>query len=130
MMWRRVWMSPQALIWEADQVHDLVAFYVRTYLEAMRPRAGAQARTFVKQMAEQLYLTSPALAQGRYVIAGTDEARAIDAAMDRHPAGKTARAPGSARARLTVIPPVDPEDEEEQPETDLATKVDDDPPPF
>lgn len=114
--WREVWTLPQALIWEADRSFDLVAFYVRTYLEAMSPKAGAQARMFVRQLSNDLYLAPAALSQGRYVIDGTDEAKALDAAMATHPAG-TKRT--SARDRLKVVQP-EPEEEEK----------DDDPPPF
>jgi len=121
LMWRRVWMLPQALVWEADRTNDMVAFYVRTYLEAMQPRAGAQARTFVKQMSEALLLTPGALAQQRYVIEGSDEARAIDAAIATHdgakPAPGRARRGASARDRFTVVTQPEPdEDDEDQPE--------------
>lgn len=138
MKWRELWMLPQALIWEVDRAHDLVAFYVRTYLEAMRPKAGAQARMFVRQLSNDLYLAPAALMSGRYVIDGTDEAHAIDAATAE--AGKAR--PGrvtrktSARERFKVVEtgPADDEDDEPQPETDAATgevtMIDDDPPPF
>ncbi len=143
LMWRRIWMSPQAVVWEADHVEDMVAFYVRTYLEAMKPRAGAQARTFVKQMSEALLLTPATLAQQRYVIEGTPEARAIDAAVADHAAAQAnprRRGPGKAksakeRAGFTVVEPGPAEDDEEQPENDVAdgevqAVADDDEPPF
>ena len=141
LMWRRIWTLPQALVWEADHSEDMVAFYVRTYLEAMQPRAGAQARTFVGQMSEKLLLTPGSLMQQRYVIDGTDEARAIDAAVADHAAASAnprRRGPGrkNARERFTVVEsgPTD-EDDEPQPETDaadneIAAQVDDDEPPF
>ena len=143
LMWRRVWTLPQALVWEADHAEDMVAFYVRTYLEAMQPRAGAQARTFVGQMSEKLLLTPGSLSQQRYVIEGSDEARAIDAANKDHsaaaanPARRGPGRPKSAKNRFTVVgdPGPDDEDDEPQPETDLArgatTEIpDDDKPPF
>lgn len=124
--WNRLWSTPQALIWEADQTYDLVAFYVRTYLEAMHPRAGAQARTFAKQLAEQLYLTGPALMQGRYVIAGSAEEAAIDAAV-KAASGKPQRKSARERLGSNVVPiNGDPEDDEPQPETDIAPEE----PPF
>ena len=115
-----------------DRAHDLVAFYVRTYLEAMKPKAGAQARMFVRQLSNDLYLAPAALAQGRYVIDGTDEARAIDAAIATHDGPKRTRGPGkakSARERMgfTVVNTGPDEDDDPQPETDIAT---DDEPPF
>jgi len=122
LMWRRIWMSPQSLVWEADHAQDMVAFYVRTYLEAMKPHAGAQARTFVKQMSEALLLSPASLTQQRYVIDGTPEARAIDAAVADHAANTRRRGPGkSARERFTVVQPPD-----DEPETDVASEE----PPF
>jgi hypothetical protein len=129
LMWRRIWMLPQALVWEADRVHDMVAFYVRTYLEAMRPGAGAQARTFVKQMSEALLLTPSTLAQQRYVIEGTPEAQAIDAAVASGGTGRRAAPKKSAKERtgFTVVPDTGPaEDEPDEP--DVAD--DDNAPPF
>jgi len=128
LMWRRIWMSPQALVWEADHAQDMVAFYVRTYLEAMKPGAGAQARTFVKQMSEALLLTPATLAQQRYVISGTEEARAIDAAVadGRPPArkGKSAKE-RFEQSGFKVIPDPAPDS---KPQDDDA--IDPDEPPF
>jgi hypothetical protein len=128
--WREVWTLPQALIWEADNAYDLVAFYVRTYLEAMKPKAGAQARMFVRQLSNDLYLAPAALASGRYVIEGSEEARAIDAAVATHD-GKPVRTRGpakkSARDRFTVVGNLGP-DEKTDPETEDGD--DDNEPPF
>ena len=102
----------------------------------MRPRAGAQARMFVRQLSNDLYLAPAALAQGRYVIEGTPEALAIDAAL----ASAAARVPGrpgrprkgSARDRLTVVDPVEDDEPDDdttaggRPETDSSGEV----PPF
>jgi len=131
LMWRRIWMLPQAIVWEADRVHDMVAFYVRTYLEAMRPGAGAQARTFVKQMSEALLLTPATLAQQRYVIEGTDEARAIAAAVadGKEPQRRGPRKSARERTGFTVVTGRE-EDDEPQPETDVVKDIDDDAPPF
>lgn len=133
LMWRRIWMLPQSLVWEADHIHDMVAFYVRTYLEAMKPRAGAQARTFVGQMSEKLLLTPASLTQQRYVIDNSDDARAIDAALADHSATpKRGGVKKSARERMGVIKivPEPDEDEDEQPETDVAASADDKDIPF
>lgn len=139
-LWNRLWAMPQALVWEADRCHDLVAFYVRTYLEAMKPHAGAQARTFVKQLSSELLLTPASLMSGRYVVEGSAEDEAIQAAVSRHPAGSGRGhqgRPTSARDRFHVVPagPGPDEDEdaddEEQPETDLADEiVEQERPPF
>lgn len=119
--WRELWSLPQALIWEMDKAHDLVAFYVRTYLEGMQRHAGAQARTFVRQVSNDLFLTPMALAHGRYVIDGTDEARAIDAAVASHTDTKTTpKRTGGARNRpgLTVVQPPEPVDDADDDDDD------------
>lgn len=112
-MWQRLWKTPQALVWEADGVHDAVALYVRTFVHVGQGGASAPMLTAVRQQADSLLLTIPALHAARYVIAGTPMAGPVDpereAAMSRHPA-KGPR--GSARARLTVVTPdpdADPE---------------------
>ena len=129
--WREVWTLPQALIWEMDRSHDLVAFYVRTYLEAMKPKAGAQARMFVRQLSNDLYLAPAALMSGRYVIDGTDEARAIDAAKasaaEAAAQPRRTRGPGRKnRSGFTVVESTGPAEPEDEP--DPAS--DDEPPPF
>jgi hypothetical protein len=108
--WRELWTIPQALIWEQDRAYDLVAFYVRTYLEAMKPKAGAQARMFVRQLSNDLYLAPAALASGKYVIENSPEADALDAAersakeyADR-PKGRAGRPPGS-RNKFKIVKP-------------------------
>lgn len=120
--WREMWTMPQALVWESDRCFDLVAFYVRTYLEAMKPRAGAQARTFVKQLSSELLLTPAALLSARYVIAGTDEDAALNAAVSRHPAGSRPHGgrPPSARDRFTVVPTGPAAAVEDEPDDDLT----------
>jgi hypothetical protein len=130
LMWRRIWMSPQALVWEADHAQDMVAFYVRTYLEAMKPRAGAQARTFVKQMSEALLLTPATLAQQRYVIEGTADARAIDAAVadGKDPARKTSGRSAKQRFEQSGFKVVDDPVPDSKPQDDDA--IDPDEPPF
>lgn len=116
--WRELWTMPQALVWEADRAFDMVAFYVRTYLEAMHPKAGAQARAFVRTVSQDLLLTPEALLRARYVIAGSEEDAAIEAAISRHPAGRGgglhSGRPTAARDRFTVVgPPVDADEDED-----------------
>jgi hypothetical protein len=120
-LWRRLWTLPQAIVWEADHSHDMVALYVRTFLEAMQHRAGAHARTFTKQLAGELLLTPSALAQGRYVIQGTDEDKAIQDALsggaDR--AGVATRSGGRDRGVVVrIVPPITDEQAEQIPAMD------------
>src|SRR5690349_2674632 len=114
--WREVWTLPQALIWEHDRSFDLVAFYVRTFLEAMNPRAGAQARMFVRQLSNDLYLAPAALASGKYVIEGTREANLLDSAMANPPqsgytpTGRPVGRPKGTRGKFSVVPPTPDEE--------------------
>jgi hypothetical protein len=130
--WREMWMLPQALIWELDHAQDLVAFYVRTFLEAMQPRAGAQARMFVRQLSNDLYLAPAALAQGRYVIEGSDADQALQQVVNGPASGRAVRPRGSARNRLTVVEPEADEDEDGDESTTRQGKpeTDGEVPPF
>ena len=128
--WRELWTMPQALVWEADRCFDLVAFYVRTYLEAMKPKASSQQRIFVRSLSADLLLSPDALMRARYVIAGSDEDAAIAAAVANHPAGKARGGPRSARDRFTVVSN-DDEDLEPQSPLPAAVETDDETePPF
>lgn len=106
-MWARLWRKPQAILWEADGAVDLVALYVRAYLEAMEPFAPHAARTSVRQYAEMLLLTDASLVRAKVVI-NPDE---MIAARRGAPAPAHARATGTTgsasgiRGRLNVVPP-------------------------
>lgn len=117
-LWNRLWTMPQALVWEADRCHDLVALYVRVAIEALQERAQVPVRNQAKQLSTELLLTPQSLLSARYVIAGTDDDAAIQAAITRHPAGRAhAGRPRSARERFEVVAnpgPVEPEDEESE----------------
>lgn len=108
--WARLWKMPQALIWEADRVHDNVALYVRTFAECAATDGSVGRRTLLRQMGDALLLSIPALHAARYTIAPPvvdPDAEAREASKERHPAGK-ARTPktGGARALLSVVEPV------------------------
>lgn len=103
--WRTLWATPQALIWEADRIFDQVALYVRVYVEAMQNGAPSTTRTLAKQLQNELLLTVPSMLSARYVVSGTNESAAIEAAMaGNHPATVTPIAgAGSAKSRFTVV---------------------------
>jgi hypothetical protein len=103
--WRTLWAMPQALVWEADRVSDQVALYVRVYVEAMQPGALGGTRTLAKQLQNELLLTVPSMLSARYVVKGTSESDAIEAAMaGNHPATVTPiQGGGSAKSRFTVV---------------------------
>ncbi len=90
-MWTRLWRSPQAIVWEADGVHDTVALYVRAFIEAANPEASASARTFVRQLQDSLLLSIPALHAARYTIVDNAPAPATPAAPARAAASKGRR---------------------------------------
>jgi hypothetical protein len=105
--WRTLWAMPQALVWEADRVFDQVAMYVRVYVEAMQPNALGGTRTLAKQLQNELLLTVPSMLSARYVVKGTAESEAIEAAMAGTAAGTVTQFPGgqpSAKDRFTVVP--------------------------
>lgn len=103
-MWTRLWTLPQALIWEADRGHDMVALYVRTYIDSVQKDAPAARTTQAKQLAEALLLTTPALHAARYTIgtAVTPRSDAEQDSMARHPSSQPRRSSG-ARAKLKVV---------------------------
>lgn len=101
--WRTLWAMPQALIWEADRINDQVALYVRVWTEAMQPNALVSKQTLAKQLQNELLLTVPSMLSARYVVSGTNESAAIEAAMGTVLAGPGSSAPRSAKGRFTVV---------------------------
>ena len=104
-MWTRLWALPQALVWEADRGHDMVALYVRTYIDSVQKDAPAARTTQAKQLAEALLLTTPALHAARYTIASPAAPRngEVEDSMARHPSSQPKRS--GARAMLKVVEP-------------------------
>lgn len=123
-MWIRLWKMPQALVWEADRSHDLVALYVRTMIEAMQPGARDPARNQARYLSAELLLTPSALLSARYVIAGSEEDSALQASITRHPAGSKGHAgrPRSARDRFQVVPDAGPEESQEEDQSDAPAE--------
>ena len=99
--WTRLWKMPQALIWEADRVHDNVALYVRTFAECAETDGSVGRRTLLRQMGDALLLSIPALHAARYTI--DQNTKSVDPAEAKsranHPAGKAR----GARALLAVV---------------------------
>lgn len=109
-MWDSHWKMPQAHVWHADRVFTQVALYCRMFQEAQKPRASSQLRIIVRQTAEQLLLTIPALYASRYVITDSPEAAILDgikAGQQPAAAGGAShrgRSSTSARSRMQVVP--------------------------
>lgn len=93
-VWARLWKKPQAVVWEAEGQHDVVAIYVRRFCEAEVRMSPTNLSTLVRQMADALGLTTPGLRANRWTIVDEDDAEA------------PARRPKSSgsRAKLTVVP--------------------------
>lgn len=71
-LWATHWAKPQSVIWERDQVYEYVAMYVRQLAEAEQPKSSAENRKTVRLMAADLFLTSDALARGKYRIEASE----------------------------------------------------------
>lgn len=93
-LWGRFWAKPQAILWERNGQLFEVALHVRCFAEAEVPAAPTSLRTLVRQQADALLLTIPAMHAARVKLSGDElgERRARSA-----PAGPAA---GSSRSRL------------------------------
>lgn len=109
-MWQRLWRTPQALVWAADGVEDMVAMYVRTFIEASAPGAAANMRQLAKQYAEALLLSVQALHAARYVIVEDDGTPTADAPATAAATGTDTPAPRRRRGGLSVAPEPDADD--------------------
>lgn len=136
--WRTLWATPQALVWESDGIYDQVALYVRVYVEAMQPGALGGTRTLAKQLQNELLLTVPSMLSARYVIKGTKESDAIEAAMAGSAPATVSQMPGtqSAKNRFTVVPvgpdpsAVAPSEDDDDDDDDVEDDDPDEPIPF
>lgn len=71
-LWKRLWVKPQAFMWDQLQLEFEVAAYVRAFLESVEPDASAGLKTAVLRMAAELGLSTVGMGQLRWKIA-TDE---------------------------------------------------------
>lgn len=99
-VWNRVWKLPQAIMWEREHQHDVVALYVRRFCEAEERAATAALTNSVKQLAEGLGITKPGLLRNRWRIVDRDQAAAKAGPASSRSRRTTA---GSSRQRLTVV---------------------------
>lgn len=89
-LWASFWRKPQAVLWERNQQQFEVALYVRCFAEAERPEAPTSLRTLVRQQADALLLTIPAMHSARVRLAA-DELAPARAARRMQPAQSSAR---------------------------------------
>lgn len=98
-VWAEIWMTPQALMWEAAGQEREVANFVRTQVEAEKRGAPSALRTLVLRMEEHLGLSQPGLARNRWLIVD-------DTAQAAAPAGEGSGPPipiSDARDRFRRI---------------------------
>jgi hypothetical protein len=100
-VWKRLWKLPQAIEWEREHQHDVVALYVRRFVEAEEHGAPAALTNVVKQLAEGLGITKPGLLRNRWRI--VDRTAAAPAAPEPKAARRRSSSRAPARDRLTVV---------------------------
>lgn len=64
-LWAQFWAKPQAILWERNGQVFEVALHVRCFAEAEQPEAATSLRTLVRQQADALLLTIPAMHSAR-----------------------------------------------------------------
>ena len=95
-LWSVFWAKPQATLWERNGQLFEVAIHVRTFAEAERPDASSSLRTLLRQQADALLLTIPAMLAARIRIAADE----VAAKRTEHAAAEAAPPRTSSRARL------------------------------
>jgi hypothetical protein len=73
-LWDAFWLKPQSALWTRNGQLFEVALHVRCFAEAELPAAATPLRTLVRQQADALLLTMPAMLAARVKISG-DELR-------------------------------------------------------
>lgn len=71
-LWDAFWQKPQSQLWARNGQVFEVALHIRCFAEAELPGAMTNLRTLVRQQADALLLTMPAMAAARVKIAGDD----------------------------------------------------------
>lgn len=99
-LWSALWAKPQALLWERNQQAFEVALHVRCLAEAETAGAATSLRTLVRQQADALLLTMPAMHMTRVRIAGDELGERRPA---RPPAAGARPVGPSARERLRAL---------------------------
>lgn len=97
-LWKQFWAKPQAVIWEKNDQAFTVAMHIRTLAEAEITGANTNLRTLLRQQANELLLTIPAMLSARIKIAEVVEAVPAPVADIRQATKRL-----SARDRLKVV---------------------------
>jgi len=72
-IWRRLWATPQAVVWEPHGWYDVVARYARLLVVVENPSAPAALFAEVRQLEDRLGLSPMALLRLRWIVV-SDEA--------------------------------------------------------
>ena len=97
-LWVQFWAKPQAILWEQNGQAFEVAMHVRCFAEAEKPEAPTALRTLVRQQADALLLTIPAMHSARVKLSG-DELREKRSSAPAESVVPTA----SSRSRLRAV---------------------------
>lgn len=97
-LWAKLWVKPQAIMWEANGLDDEVALHVRTFVAAEKVSAPVTMRTLVKQQREELGLSLSGMHRNRWRIATSTP----EPAASTQATASTSSAP-SGRERFAVI---------------------------
>ncbi len=68
LVWARQWARPQAIEWERLRLDELVAAFVRAMCRFEKPKHQGTDGTLMKQLAEELGITSTGLARRHWRI--------------------------------------------------------------
>ena len=95
-LWVAFWAKPQAILWEKNGQSFEVALHVRCFAEAELSEAPTALRTLVRQQADALLLTIPAMHSAR--VKFSDD----DLRTKREAAPVVAKAPRKRRLRAVA----------------------------
>lgn len=73
-LWARLWRLPQSVLWRRNAQDLEVAVHARTQAEAEERGASSAQRTLLRQQADALLLTIPAMRAARVEIVPVDQA--------------------------------------------------------
>ena len=92
-LWAGLWSMPQAVEWERLGQQHLVGLYVRRLAEAEQALSPVVLSTLVRQLADELGLTSSGMLRNRWMVAEVEPAEAAEVPVGR-----------SVRDRLMMVP--------------------------
>lgn len=95
-LWSVFWRKPQAALWKLNSQTFEVALHVRCFAEAEQPDAATPKRVLVRQQADALLLTMPAMLAARVRIAS-------DELKPKREAAERPEVRASSRSRLRAV---------------------------